>query len=155
MKAPIPDLNGTAMDASCATTTTLPPNGEDLLGAMRRHLFSSQAKSPSLATRHDHYLCLALAVRDRLLQNWVDTAETYTRAHVRTAIYLSAEYLLGPHLENNLVNLGIRADAEAACRSNSCTQKTEFHRDSGKWGLDKTYHALGPWGNLGAKLCYC
>jgi len=105
------------MDALTPTARRPSPAAEGLREAMRRHLFSSQAKSPTLATRHDHYLCLALAVRDRLLQNWVDTAETYTRAHVRTAIYLSAEYLLGPHLENNLVNLGIRADAEAACRS--------------------------------------
>lgn len=87
-----------------------------LAGAMRHHLFSSQAKSPSLATRHDHYLCLALAVRDRLLRHWVATADTYTREHVRTAVYLSAEFLLGPHLENNLVNLGMRAEAETACR---------------------------------------
>jgi starch phosphorylase len=86
-----------------------------LAEAMRRHLFYSQAKSPSLATPHDYYRCLALAVRDLLLQNWVDTAEAYTEKHVRTATYLSAEYLLGPHLENNLVNLGIRPAAEAAC----------------------------------------
>jgi starch phosphorylase len=90
-------------------------SGSSLVEAMRRHLFSSQAKSPSLATLHDHYLCLALAVRDRLLHSWVDTAETYTSQHVRTAVYLSAEYLLGPHLENNLVNLGLREEAEAAC----------------------------------------
>jgi starch phosphorylase len=45
----------------------------------------------------------------------VDTAETYTNQHVRTAVYLSAEYLLGPHLENNLVNLGLYREAEAAC----------------------------------------
>ena len=83
---------------------------------IRRHLFYSQAKSPSLATTHDHYCALALAVRDRLLQNWVDTAETYTAKGVRTAAYLSAEYLLGPHLENNLVNLGLREEAEQACR---------------------------------------
>ncbi|MFM7265741.1 MAG: glycogen/starch/alpha-glucan phosphorylase, partial [Cyanobium sp.] len=89
--------------------------GSSLGEAMRRHLFSSQAKSPSLATRHDHYLCLALAVRDRLLHSWVDTAETYTSEHVRTAVYLSAEYLLGPHLENTLVNLGLRQEAEEAC----------------------------------------
>jgi len=82
---------------------------------IQRHLFFSQAKAPSLATQHDHYMALSLAVRDRLLQNWVDTAETYTRQGVRTATYLSAEYLLGPHLENNLVNLGLRAEAEQAC----------------------------------------
>ncbi|MEB3265122.1 MAG: glycogen/starch/alpha-glucan phosphorylase [Cyanobacteriota bacterium] len=95
--------------------TTASTADQGLAGAMRHHLFSSQAKSPSLATRHDHYLCLALAVRDRLLRHWVATADTYTRSHVRTAVYLSAEFLLGPHLENNLVNLGIRDEAEAAC----------------------------------------
>jgi starch phosphorylase len=82
---------------------------------IRRHLFFSQAKAPSLATEHDHYMALSLAVRDRLLRNWVDTAEAYTRQGVRTAAYLSAEYLLGPHLENNLVNLGMRQEAEQAC----------------------------------------
>lgn len=30
-------------------------------------------------------------------------------------MYLSAEYLLGPHLDNNLVNLGLRQEAEDAC----------------------------------------
>ena len=105
------------MESLTPTASRPSPAAESLLEAMRRHLFSSQAKSPSLATRHDHYLCLALAVRDRLLHHWVATAETYTRAHVRTATYLSAEYLLGPHLENNLVNLGIRAEAEQACQA--------------------------------------
>ena len=61
---------------------------EELAEAMQRHLFYSQAKSTSLATEHDHYRSLALAIRDRLLQSWVDTAETYTRAHVRTVAYL-------------------------------------------------------------------
>jgi len=92
-------------------STQQPPLKE----AIRRHLFFSQAKSPSLATHHDHYMALALAVRDRLLQNWVETAEAYTEAGVRTVSYLSAEYLLGPHLENNLVNLGMRQEAERAC----------------------------------------
>ena len=88
----------------------------NLIDGIRRHLFYSQAKSASLATEHDHYMALALAVRDRLLQNWVDTAEAYTSRGVRTAAYLSAEYLLGPHLDNTLVNLGIREEAEQACR---------------------------------------
>ncbi|MEY2644575.1 MAG: hypothetical protein RLZZ611_1224 [Cyanobacteriota bacterium] len=88
---------------------------QPLVEQIQRHLFFSQAKAPSLATQHDHYMALSLAVRDRLLQNWVDTAETYTRQGVRTAAYLSAEYLLGPHLDNNLVNLGLREEAEQAC----------------------------------------
>jgi starch phosphorylase len=99
-----------SITGSLETLSTRP-----LAEEIQRHLFFSQAKAPSLATQHDHYMALSLAVRDRLLQNWVDTAETYTRQGVRTAAYLSAEYLLGPHLENNLVNLGLRAEAEQAC----------------------------------------
>ena len=104
--------------------TTAPPtereyfssaDGKALAEGIRRHLFSSLAKSPSLATRHDYYRALALSVRDQLLHNWVDTAETYTQQGVRTVSYLSAEYLLGPHLDNNLVNLGLREAAKDAC----------------------------------------
>ena len=110
---PAPDLLGslamTSLGSTVSTATQPRPLGpESLAEQIRRHLFSSQAKSPSLATQHDYYIALALAVRDRLLRNWVDTAETYTHQGVRTATYLSAEYLLGPHLENNLVNLGDR-----------------------------------------------
>ncbi len=83
---------------------------------IQRHLYFSQVKSTSLVTRHDYYMALALAVRDHLLHNWVETAEAYTQQGVRTAAYLSAEYLLGPHLDNNLVNLGMRAEAKAACQ---------------------------------------
>jgi len=62
---------------------------QPLVEQIQRHLFFSQAKAPSLATQHDHYMALSLAVRDRLLQNWVDTAETYTRqggAHGRLPV---------------------------------------------------------------------
>ncbi len=68
-------------------------------------------------------MALALAVRDHLLHNWVETAEAYTQQGVRTAAYLSAEYLLGPHLENNLVNLGMRAEAKPPARSLGSTSR--------------------------------
>jgi starch phosphorylase len=71
------------------------------------HLFFLQGKFPSIATVHDYYLALAYVVRDRLLHRWVSTAATYTGAGSRTVAYLSAEFLMGPHLGNNLVNLGI------------------------------------------------
>lgn len=71
------------------------------------HLFFLQGKFPSIATFNDYYLALAYVVRDRLLHRWISTAATYTREGSRTVAYLSAEFLMGPHLGNNLVNMGI------------------------------------------------
>lgn len=73
-----------------------------------------QAKFPAVATRNDHYMALAYTVRDRLLHRWVHTAQTYYDQASRTVVYLSAEFLLGPHLGNNLVNLGIYDQARQA-----------------------------------------
>ncbi len=70
-------------------------------------LYYMQGKFAALATKNDYYMALAYAVRDRMLQRWISTAATYTRDASRTVAYLSAEFLMGPHLGNNLLNLGI------------------------------------------------
>jgi glycogen phosphorylase len=80
-------------------------------------LFFEVAKFPGVATRNDHYLALARAVRDRILHRWIRSARTYLEEQTRTVIYLSAEYLLGPQLGHNLLNLGIEAPARKAMES--------------------------------------
>ena len=80
------------------------------------HLFFVQGKFPSIATLNDYYLALAYLVRDRLLHRWVSSAATYTREGSRTVAYLSAEFLMGPHLGNNLVSLGINETARDAMK---------------------------------------
>jgi starch phosphorylase len=80
------------------------------------NLFYYQGKFPALATRNDYYMALAYTVRDRLLHRWISTAEAYTVAQARTVAYFSAEFLLGPHLGNNMLNLGIYDDARQAIR---------------------------------------
>jgi glycogen phosphorylase len=71
------------------------------------NLFYVLGKFPGLASQNDYYQALAYTVRDRMLQRWINTAATYTTSGSRTVAYLSAEFLMGPHLGNNLVNLGI------------------------------------------------
>ncbi len=75
--------------------------------AFRDNLFYLLGRFPEVATRNDRYMALAYTVRDRLLQRWVRTGQTYFEKRSRTVCYLSAEFLLGPHLKNNLINLGL------------------------------------------------
>jgi glycogen phosphorylase len=88
--------------------------------ALRRafldNLYCVQGKFPALATKHDYYMALAYTVRDRMLQRWISTAAAYTRQGARTVAYFSAEFLLGPHLANNLINLGIEEPVKQAIR---------------------------------------
>ncbi|MFL9963395.1 glycogen/starch/alpha-glucan phosphorylase [Paraburkholderia sediminicola] len=81
------------------------------------NLICLQGLHPALATPHDWYMALAYTVRDRMLGRWAATIEGYASRELRVACYLSAEFLIGPQLGNNLVNLGIEADTRAAIQS--------------------------------------
>jgi glycogen phosphorylase len=80
---------------------------EGLKRAYLDNLFYLQGRFPAVATPHDRYMALAYTVRDRLLQRWISSVETYRDQKVRMVGYLSAEFLLGPHLMNNLLSLGM------------------------------------------------
>lgn len=80
---------------------------ETLKRAFLDNLFYIQGKFPAIASQQDYYMALAYTVRDRLFRRWLNTAETYGNQGSRTVCYLSAEFLMGPHLGNNLINLGI------------------------------------------------
>lgn len=89
---------------------------ETLKQAILDNLFFIQGKFPEIATKNDWYMALAYTVRDRLLYRWTSTVKTVLKEDVRFVAYLSAEYLLGPHLANNLVNLGIYESVSQAVR---------------------------------------
>jgi glycogen phosphorylase len=87
---------------------------DEIRRAVVEKLFCMQAKFPEVATRQDYYLALAYAVRDLMLHRWIDTAHSYFSRENRTVVYLSAEFLMGPQLGNNLINLGIMEAARDA-----------------------------------------
>jgi len=80
---------------------------ETLRRAIADNLYYVQGRLPAKATRNDFYLALAYTVRDRLMPRWLQSTRLYEAPDTRIVCYLSAEFLLGPHLENNLINLGI------------------------------------------------
>ena len=67
-----------------------------------------------VVTPHDRYFALALTIRDRLFDRTAESLVAYGGRNARRVGYLSAEYLPGPHLGNNLLNLGITEQTRQA-----------------------------------------
>jgi starch phosphorylase len=88
--------------------------------ALRRsftdNLFYLTGRSFQKATPADLYTALAYTVRDRMLERFIITGERYRQNNARTVCYFSAEFLLGPHLGNNILNLGLRDNLDEALR---------------------------------------
>lgn len=79
----------------------------DLRQSFLDNLFCSLGREAMIATPNDIYTALALTVRDRVHKQGVRTVEALSNQQARGVAYLSAEFLPGPHLANNLLNLGI------------------------------------------------
>jgi glycogen phosphorylase len=90
---------------------------DEIKQAFLDNLRCSLGRLKGLATKHDFYFALALTVRDRVFQRTVESMESYGGADARRVAYLSAEYLPGPHLANNLLNLGITDATREALQS--------------------------------------
>src|ERR1700677_578773 len=87
---------------------------EALVQSFLDNLIFVQGRPLARATANDRYMALAHSVRDRLVERWISTVKNYQAQDVRVVCYLSAEFLTGPHLANNLINLGIYSETEQA-----------------------------------------
>ena len=76
---------------------------------LKERLHYTLGKSSHNTTAHDVYTALCYAVRDKMMDNHL-----IEKSHRKEVAYLSAEFLIGPQLSNNLLNLDIRKEAEDA-----------------------------------------
>ena len=83
-----------------------------LYNGIKERLFYTLGKRPDIATSHDFYMALSYAVRDQMMTHWLCTKPKSKKE----VAYLSAEFLIGPQLNRNLINLGIREEAEEALK---------------------------------------
>ena len=73
-------------------------------------LYYTLGKRPDNASKHDFYMALCYAVRDQMMSYWLNNQQP----NKKEVAYLSAEFLIGPQLNNNLLNLGLKKEAEEA-----------------------------------------
>ena len=78
-----------------------------LAEAIVDNLFYRVGRLAEFATPNEWYSALALTVRDRLTEHFVETARVVTLTNVKQVCYLSAEFLLGPQLRQHLINLNL------------------------------------------------
>jgi starch phosphorylase len=57
---------------------------------------------------------LAYAVRDRLINQWLQTQRTHHQQDVKRVYYLSLEFLMGRAMGNNVINAGIEGAVREA-----------------------------------------
>ena len=81
-----------------------------LYNGITERLFYTLGKRPDKASLHDFYMALSYAVRDQMMTYWLDMKPPTNKE----VAYLSAEFLIGPQLNTNLISLGIRDEAKEA-----------------------------------------
>ena len=79
-----------------------------------QHLNFSQGVTLSTSDVNDRYLALAGTVRDYLMARWLDDRARQAEQQAKTVCYLSAEFLLGRQLDNNLLAARLTEIAEEA-----------------------------------------
>ncbi len=75
--------------------------------SIKNHLRYTRAKDEFSATDYDKYMGLCYAVRDRMVERWSKTQQSYYNEDVKRIYYLSLEFLLGRALLNNIINLNL------------------------------------------------
>ncbi|MBW7851875.1 MAG: glycogen/starch/alpha-glucan phosphorylase [Rhodospirillales bacterium] len=75
--------------------------------SLLNHLIHSVGKDPEYATSRDWFIAAAFAVRDRLIERWMQSMRSYYERDSRRIYYLSMEFLIGRTLTNSMISLGV------------------------------------------------
>jgi starch phosphorylase len=118
---------------------------QDRINKLKRafayNLFYKQGVSTRAASLNDFYQAMAHTLRDRMQHLFVNSVEAFLEKESKVVCYLSAEFLMGPHFHNNLVNLGLYDDfAQAAEETGLDLKKIIDHEEEpglGNGGLGR------------------
>ncbi len=101
------------------TPSTNAPLGMDAGAIAESFVYNMEfalAKDEFSATPRDKFNSLALAVRDRLIERWIETQQSYYRRGCKRIYYLSLEFLMGRTLGNAVLNLGLTDSVKRAMK---------------------------------------
>ncbi|MBU5612395.1 glycogen/starch/alpha-glucan phosphorylase [Geomonas azotofigens] len=104
-----------------------------IIKSFLEHLEYTLGKDKYSATAYDRFNALAYAVRDHLVERWLDTQQAYYNSDNKRVYYMSMEFLMGRTLSNSLINLGLWEDFKDAITSlgNDFDQIVNEEQDAG------------------------
>ncbi len=102
---------------------------ESLSTSILRHLIYSVGKDKAHAVERDWCVALSLAVRDRMVEGWIDTTRKIYAAKQKRVYYLSMEFMIGRMLEDNLTNLGLMDEAKTFFKDNRLDPHAVIHAE--------------------------
>lgn len=85
--------------------------------SIANRLVYSVGKDAYTAKLRDWYFCLSYALRDRLMERWMDTMRSYYQQDAKRIYYLSLEFLIGRTLVNSVLNMDVEEEARKALLS--------------------------------------
>lgn len=87
---------------------------DSIRNSLSAHMTFAISKYPASATTRDWYESAAFAIRDRLVERWMETMQRYYREDSKRIYYLSLEFLVGRTFSNAMLNLNIHEECKAA-----------------------------------------
>jgi len=87
-------------------------SAEPLGDAVQRHLVYSVGKDQSHAVARDWCTALSLAIRDRMVDGWMETTRRIYKTKQKRVYYLSMEFMIGRLLEDAIANMGLTSEAK-------------------------------------------
>jgi starch phosphorylase len=109
--------------------------------SLANRLIYSLGKDPITATNRDWLNTTAYAVRERLIERWMETMRSYYRSDAKRVYYFSMEFLTGRLLSNSLLNMGFYEECREALSDMelSLERIRELERDAalGNGGLGR------------------
>ena len=99
------------------TLPKLHPHAAELRDAILNKLTYSCSTTPSNAGPYDWYLATVLAIRDRMVDRWLESGQRTERRQGKRVYYLSIEFLIGRLLFDSLINLRLLGTVRTALAS--------------------------------------
>ena len=83
-------------------------NAKEFKSNLTSRLKLQYGKDLSQATKHDLFDAVSASALDLIMDNWMKTRAAYEKKPTRQVYYLSAEFLMGRAMSNNLINAQIK-----------------------------------------------